>query len=248
MSGFFFAAAIVLWTVLFDRERSTVRWRQWFFGSVLGALPLIPWALYALEHPFGQSMSAGWDEILQFKFWAFWFTDPLGLHLGNPLGLLRGLSNWEQISDFVRYPVIYGQATYLCGLAHLALVGCAGAILIRFLLRLDWKNQGRSSWIGRSSDTAFLQSAGFFGCGILLTLTGVVIRRYYMAVTFPLEFLFWIRMAKPETRWGHRLLFCLWFAELVVSANFVGYVHVNEGAPLGDYGKAYHRIISEVKH
>jgi len=38
------------------------------------------------------------------------FTDPLGLHLGNPLGLLLCSSLWSQ-SDFVCYPVLNGHAT-----------------------------------------------------------------------------------------------------------------------------------------
>lgn len=255
MSGFFFSAAIFLWTVLFDRNRSQnspaflnhTKWKFWFLGSVLGSLPLIPWFLYVIQHPVGGAISTGWGEAIQLKFWTFWFTDPLGLHLGNPLGILRGNSHWDQISDFVRYPILFGHATYLTGIAHLAAAVCAIWILGRGASSL-WRN--RRFWkeiaIGKESETAFLQNATFWACGILLTLTGVMIRRYYMAVTFPLEFICLIRMAKPHTRVGRVLLTVLWISECTISANFVGYIHVNEGSISGDYGKAFHLINSKV--
>jgi hypothetical protein len=256
MSGFFLAFALFLWTLFFDRfeklRLQVVEWRYWFLGSVLGALPLIPWVIYIFQHPIQQSMSAGWNEMIQFKYWAFWFTDPTGLHLGNPLGLLRGQSNFTQISDFIRYPIIQGHATYLTGVAHgVAAISVAYIFArgLRNLFQVGPLTQGRrwfDVWVGRESQTAFVQNAALWGCGILMTITGVVIRRYYMAVTFPLEFICLIRMAKPETTWGRRSLIALWMAELVISANFVGYIHVNQGSLQGDYGAAY-RVIKNCK-
>jgi hypothetical protein len=249
MSGFFFAAALFLWTAFFDRK--SANWKGWFLGSVSGALPLIPWVLYAVSHPIGGRMSAGWSEITQLKYWTFWFTDPTGLHLGNPLGLLRGESNWAQISDFVRYPLWEGHATYLNGLAHLVALGATLLLFSRGLFGIwaNWKKDGVSlcsMFIGkhsrRDSQTSFVQNSALWGCGILLTVTGVVIRRYYMAVTFPLEFICLIRMARPDTKTGNKILVSLWLAELFMSATFVGYIHVNEGSVAGDYGKAYHLL------
>lgn len=251
MSGFFFAAALFIWTALFDKNHGlrlrVTEWRYWFLGSLLGALPLIPWFIYILQHPIGQSMSSGWREMVQLKYWVFWITDPTGLHLGNPLGLLRGPSHWHQISDFVRYPVISGQATYLTGVAHVLAFGSTLWIFVRGLKSLWSKHRSsRESWkqtfIGKSSETAFLQNAALWGCGFILTITGVVIRRYYMTVTFPLEFIWLIRLAGPQTRTGRNLLITLWIAELFISANFVGYIHVNQGSTQGDYGPAYHLI------
>ena len=223
-----------------------IKWKAWFFGSVLGSLPLIPWFIYVIQHPLSQSMTQGWKEIIQFKYWTFWLTNPLGLHLGNPLGLLRGPSQWDQISDFVRYPLIEGQATYINGLAHLGAAVVAIWILIRGVRSFykRWQNQKRLSplVIGTESNTAFVQNSILIGCGLLLTLTGVMIRRYYMAVTYPLEFIFLARMAGPDTKTGQRLLGALWLCELIISANFVGYIHVNQGSVWGDYGKAYHLV------
>jgi hypothetical protein len=116
MSGFFLAGALWLWTLLF--KRSSVAWKAWFFGSILGVLPLIPWLQYLIQHPVDHAVSVGWEEMVQLKYWVFWITDGIGLHLGNPLGVLRGNSHWDQLSDFVRYPLIQGHATYLTGVAH----------------------------------------------------------------------------------------------------------------------------------
>src|SRR2546429_592219 len=43
-AGMFLTAGFGLWAFLFDRQR--VCWRWWLPGSVLGALPLIPWFHY----------------------------------------------------------------------------------------------------------------------------------------------------------------------------------------------------------
>lgn len=257
MSGFFFSAALFLWTVFFDPYRNKesnpedishpkTAWKLWFLGSVIGALPLIPWLVYVIQHPIHEAINAGWNEVSQLKYWVFWFTDPLGLHLGNPLGLLRGQTNWEQISDFVRYPILLGYPTYLVGLAHLLIALAAAFLSLRFVFYLFHnKKHWISLTIGRGSDTAFLQNSAFWACGLLLTLTGVVIRRYYMTVTFPLEFIFLVGVAQPGTKLGRRILTLLWICEFFISAHFVGYIHVNQGSIYGDYGQAYHVIHPE---
>jgi hypothetical protein len=232
MSGFFFSAALFLWTLIW--ERKSVQWRFWFLGSVIGSLPLIPWAIYAWEHPIHHAMTAGWNEILQFKFWVFWITDPLGLHLGNPLGLLRGPSQWDQISDFVRYPVLAGNATYLTGVAHLLILVGAIWIYARAF-------QTRFATLRSNNSSSFLVLSAFFGFGILMTATGVMIRRYYMAVAFPLEFIFLVQLVRPLDQLRSRgVLAMIWVCQLIISINFVVYIHVNQGSTQGDYGPAYH--------
>jgi hypothetical protein len=257
MSGFFLAGGFFTWTLLFStpEKRRSVRWRYWFLGSVIGALPLLPWLQYLLAHPTPTSVASGWGEAMQLKYWVFWISGAFGLHLGNTLGLLIGDSQWEQLSDFVRYPVIGGHATYLVGLAHVGIV-CAMAWLtinlVRYLenhLRLNWR-KWRDQFIGRESEAAFAQDAVFWGSGILMTLTNVNIRRYYMSVVFPFEFLWLTRaalrnntaQAEPP---GRRWLAFLWACQLVVSAGFVHYIHLNQGSPKGDYGDAYHVVISK---
>ncbi len=253
MSGFFFAAALAIWTFFFDRRPlhkadllwKPVCWSGWFAGSTIGALPLIPWALEVMRNPVGHSVLGDWKEMIQLRFWVFWLTDPIGISLGNPLGVSKGNSQWVQIADFLRYPLWNGEPTYLVGLAHGLAIGLWSVILGLGLLRL-WRGRFdlEGSFIGRSSWTAFVQNATFWSCGFLLTLTGVSIRRYYLCVTFPLEFILLVRWANPLTIAGRRILISLWICELVISANFISYIHRNQGAPLGDYGPAY-RVIKD---
>lgn len=242
MSGFFLAAGLFVWTGLFTSsvKRTGINWKYWFFGSVVGALPLIPWFWYIVTHPVNHAVTTGWGEAIQLKYWVFWLTDSLGLHLGNPLGLLRGPSHWDQLSDFVRYPVVSGHATYLVGIAHAGALVAAVLVFGRGMAGI-WRRRFElgSVVIGRDSPTAFVQNSALWACGILMTLTGIMIRRYYMTVTFPLEFIFLARMAGPETRSGHRLLLVLWICQLVMSAGFVHYIHVNQGSTMGDYGQGY---------
>ena len=258
MSGFFLAGAFFIWTLLHEliykpAPGQRTNWKAWFVGSLIGTVPLIPWLLNVLERPLGGSMTSGWNEAIQLKYWVFWITDSLGLHLGNPLGLMRGSSLWHQISDFVRYPLINGHASYLNGVAHLAILLIAiwifGTSLIGFAIRQGFFNRislqelffpkGPRAWVAIT--------AALWGCGLLLTLTTVNIRRYYMMVTFPLEFvwlIFLVFRERPAAN-ARALLAVLWVAQLFISANFVGYIHVNEGSLQGDYGPAYHVLMKQ---
>ncbi len=263
MAGFFVAAGLALWTLI--RDRRGVRWSAWFGGSALGALPLLPWLKLALAAKRGGSITA-LSEPLQFKYWAFWITDTLGLHLGNPLGLSRG-GALAQISDFNRYPLIGGEPTYLVALAHGAIVVLAlalvlGAIVALYRRRpqgLLWelfKQYPRQLWgvlrhlPSRSSVISSTQLAGqgiFLVAGILLTVTCINIRRYYLCATFPFEAILlaaFALFAFGERR-GRSWLAALWIAQAIVSACFVNYVHVNQGAPAGDYGDAYHVVMEK---
>ncbi len=241
MSGFFFAFALAAWTFFADRARP--RWRPWLAGSFLGALPLIPWVVHLATFSSGNAIFRGWEEAAQLKFWVFWLTDPIGLHLGNPLGVHHGNSMLQQLGDFVRYPLLGGQPTYGLGAAHVAIAGIAAALWIRALLalffradRMPWRD-----WLrGGGSETGLLLRAAGIGYGALLTLATLKIYRFYLIVTFPLEFV-WLAgagLSKPAS--GRVLLAALVVLELVVSIGFLGYVHVNEGALGGDYGGAYH--------
>jgi hypothetical protein len=260
MAGFFSAAALVIFTVASERHlrNSKTKWKAWFVGSCLGALPLLPWFAHLFDHPTGQPLSSGLGEVLQFKFWVFWVTDALGLHLGNPLGLNQGTSLWGQISDFARYPVIAGHATWFCGAAHAVALAAGLLIIVPSLVSLlagvlRRFTMPRPKFIQVTSDTELAQRSMLWGFGGLLTITGVNIRRYYMAAAFPFEALWLSRLALDQVAHrrahcnerrtaGRWLLAALWIAQLVISADFVGYIHVRGGALEGDYGEAYHVV------
>ncbi len=109
-----------------------------------------------------------------------------------------------------------------------------------------WRRRGEQRRPRLHDSTALAIGAAMWGFGILLTLCGVRIHRHYLLVSFPLEFLWLARMALPPApcprdvqRQGRAALAALVVLELALSASFLGYLHVNGGAPRGDYGIAY---------
>ncbi|HAR41097.1 MAG TPA: hypothetical protein DCS07_00435 [Bdellovibrionales bacterium] len=258
MSGFFLAGGFFVWTLLHEAvykpaPLTRTHWKAWFIGSAVGAIPLIPWFLAVLKRPMGGAMTSGIGEAIQLKYWVFWITDSLGLHLGNPLGLMRGSSLWHQISDFVRYPIINGHPSYLTGVAHFAILALAlwifGTALVGFFIRNGFFNRQalREIFFPKGPMAWVAISAALWGCGLLLTGTTVNIRRYYMMVTFPLEFVWlaYLVLRERPVANARAILGVLWCAQLFISANFVGYIHVNEGSLQGDYGPAYHVLMKQ---
>jgi hypothetical protein len=146
--------------------------------------------------------------------------------------------------------LINGRATYLCGAAHLLALLSGAWIIITGLYRRGkqlFSRDAKLQWLfaRKVSQTAFAQKSALWGFGILLTATRVNIRRYYMRASFPFEQIWLVRVAlshNPNRRAGRIALVLLWIAQLFISAQFVGYIHVNQGSLQGDYGEAYHVI------
>ncbi len=243
MSGFFFAAALAGWVLLFDRRNTN--WKGWFTGSVIGALPLLPWIHYwATEHHGGKPLTAGFQEAIQLKFWVFWITDSLGLHVGHQLGVLRGPRITDQIGDFLRYPLWNGQPTYVMAVAHLLLIAAGLAIVIRACLKIRLRPFSRTA-IGGESQTDLTRNGLLLGYGGLLTGATIWVRRYYLIITFPFE---WVALAQlalgrstltVDRRYGRLALVLLLLSNLLISLGVLHYVHVNGGALQGEYGPSY---------
>jgi hypothetical protein len=237
LSGFFFAAGVAGWAFLFDRPR--VAWRSWLGGSVLGALPLLPW-LHALAAggPAG-TVHHHWAHVLEGKFWVRWLGEPFGLSVEYALE--------DDFGDFLSCPHIGGQPTYLVAVVHGLVVVLAGAVLVRAAW-LIWRQrrQGRDFWLGKGSPTAFTLAAAFGGFGICLTASGMPIPRHYLLILFPLGFVWLARavLVQPGRPgdvwgWGRGCLAGLWLAQLLITVSFLGYVHVNQRPIRGDYGIPY---------
>jgi hypothetical protein len=237
-AALFLAAGFALWGLLYDRRR--VAWRWWLGGSALGALPLVPWLCYVCgelgANPIGQRR---WTHLFEFKFWLRWLTEPFGISLHYALG--------QDFADFLSYPVLGGQPTYLIGVLH-GLIGLAAAGLVGWLGWRLWRQRGRwgALWVGRESQTAFTQNACLWGFGLLFTASLLPIHRHYMVTTFPLMFLWLARaaLAHRGALWGgltsgRTFLVGLWAAQFLVSAGFLAYVHVNQRPIRGDYGLPY---------
>ena len=265
MSGFFSAFAIFLFTLGYERVNHESRasgaprahWQAWVLGSTLASLPLLPWGYYVWTHPVTDAVSRGWQEMVQLKFWVFWISDPWGLHLGNTLGVYLGPHQWDQLSQFFKEPRFFSQPTYLAAAAHLVLIGLLVATfgsMVRRVKMFPTTLTAVRDWLFPAAPLARATRALIFGFGIFLTLTGVWLRRYYLAVSFPLEFTALVALVvaafgrnREQTSRSRQVLALIWLCQLVISASFVGYVIREGGSPAGDYGISYERVVTAEK-
>jgi hypothetical protein len=229
MSAFLIAAVLFLWTLLFARQN--VRWLGWLLGSVLGALPLIPCLPFLFEAAREPVAPLSWEYALQLQYWRTWIFDGLGLDLAYSLR--------EHFRDFLAYPLIGEKSTGLVAVAHLLLFGMGlflagnGAVVL-------WKRRGqwRELLTGGDSPTRLSVMASLLGCGLLVSLSGIYVHRHYLIVLFPLTYVGLALLALAAPR-GRFVLATVCVLQLFLSICFLGYIHVNQGAPRGDYGVAY---------
>jgi hypothetical protein len=216
----------------------SVHWRSWATGTLVGALTLLPWAWHLVEfgtaarqHSYlgvflGHNTFGSW-------FWILWATGALGLGMSYSLGV-------SEFVVFLKYPVVLLRPTYGIAAAHVISLA-VGAWL---LLTRAWQGRVRgSTWrrtlLGTGEPSDQLLRAGLYGLGLMLTAIGSPIHRHYLIVTFPLPWLWLARQMRTATRHWNYLLASLWLSELVISAGFLYYIHVNHGAPSGDFGATY---------
>jgi len=224
MSGFFFAAAVFAWTLYRERR---LQWGSWLTGSLLGAIPLIPWLRYVLTvPPEGTGTMSFWWTFYP-KYWAYWVSDPLGM------GLTYSLKT-KTFLDFIRYPLVGEIGTYLVALLHVVIVGTGLLMVVSWL-----KNRRGSSKTPDPPETWIALTAVLVVTGILMSLSRVELFRHYLIVTFPLEWVWLAWLGLWDKRWGHRYLMVLWIAQLLLTASFLLFLHLNHGDVLGDYGVGY---------
>jgi hypothetical protein len=243
MGGFFFAAGFVAWALLFDRKR--VAWGSWSAGSLLGSLPLLPWLLYLVNDWGSQPLKhKSWRHIVEGKFWSRWLLEPLGFGLDYSLQ--------RDYFDFLTWPRIGDQPTYLVGLLHALALG-AGLWIFVGALRSLWSKHRMAnpvaSGVDRArpprSETGFTLAAAFWGYGLLLTFSCLPLHRHYMVIVYPFELLWLARLAlgSPASplarlRAGRRLLAGLCLCQALLAAAFLGYIHTHARID-GDYGVPY---------
>ncbi len=134
MSGFFLAASLLFFTVFLAPRFSVYRkvhWPGWFLGSVLGAIPLIPWLQYAFSFH-GTVHGVYWRNMLSVNYWYYWLTDVLGVGLNFSLG--------QHFKEFLQIPWVAA--------AHL-LIGLAAAAIFYFAVR-RWIKGQKPSFKGES--------------------------------------------------------------------------------------------------
>jgi hypothetical protein len=185
-------------------------------------------------------MGAGrWFHLFEFKFWSRWIKEPLGFGLDYVLG--------DNFEDFLRYPLLDGRPSYLVWLLQWLITVSGGILLLGAAWRLCKQRRRLANLaIGSHSPTAFTQNAALWGFGILLTASGLYVHRHYLAVTFPLQFVWLARLALAQTERlarslnvGRILLLTLCLSQFLLTAHFLEYIHLNQGAKNGDYGLCY---------
>jgi len=139
-------------------------------------------------------------------------------------------------------PLVRGRPTWVIAGVHLVLL-LSVAVVFALAARALWRRKGewRDLWVGSSSETAFTQSAALWGFGILLTLAMMGVARHYLIVAFPLNLLWFARLALVHPVVGRRLLLLCGAAQLVIAFGFLSYVHTYGGAEDGDYGVSFSR-------
>ena len=126
MSGFFLQGALVLFTLTATfrwKESTRTRWGAWLIGSIVGAIPLWPWALNLLRAESG--FSRDWIATLVPRAPYNWLIDSLGV---NTSYIYHPESLW-----FLGEPRIGGVPTYGMAIAHAALIAIALFCLVRWL-------------------------------------------------------------------------------------------------------------------
>lgn len=133
--------------------------------------------------------------------------------------------------EFLRWPYVGSVPTYLMaaatGVAFLATGLCV------------WAGRRRLAGMARpgGTGTGALLGAALIPYGVLLTLTPLTMHRHCLIAVFPLPFVWvaWLSLAGDPRR-SRRWLAALVVTQLTLSAGLLHYIHVNGGAPQGDFG------------
>ena len=241
MSGFFFAFGLFLFSLIYDYyNKGKFKWQYWIAGSIIGSISMIPWLRMMFESD--QSTTLAFKHIFQFNFFLYWLIDSLGL---NIMYSLRS-EFWE----FIKLPIVFGIPTYGIAIVHLFLVGIAGFILKRIIDYIKRSFSLYKSSKLKSRLTLNLNTTDFYllsillGLGICMSLSGLTIHPHYLIVAFPFSYIFIAKLVYKRKK----LMLSIIIAQLIITISFLVFIHINEGAPDGDYCKTYKSQIENTEN
>lgn len=229
----FLSIAVLVWTLISDRK--VERWMWWLWGSVLGALPALPWLLQLSG---GHGPGKGWRWPIA-TFFSRWVMQPFGLGVDYVLGR-------KQILEFLQGPWIGGQPTCLLAVVHILLAALLAAALGRSLwrMRTSGRFSARGFFIGGESSAVMINASlwGYGGLLTALTVAGAGSHRHYLIVLAPILHL-WaatlVLSAGERLRGqGRALLLALCLLQAVVSVELIRYIHATQIID-GDYGPTW---------
>jgi hypothetical protein len=240
MSGFFYAAGLFVFTIIYDAITKTkTRWLWWIIGSAIGSIGLIPWITYIYNHPSPTSLH--WSHLLQFSFYPYWFIDAHGL---NIMYSIR-----KEFWELIKMPYIFNIPTYLVAVVHLFLVGVGCYSLKRIYLYVKHKiiplktKQSIINYIKNLTLLEFYLFSILLGLGVFMNFSGIITFQHYLIVGFPFSYLFLSKILSKKKK----LLIGVITAQAIITIAFLFYVHINNGVINGDYGKTYQSQQETVK-
>ncbi len=229
MTGFFYAAAVLIGTALFARK--SARWRAWLAGSAWGVIPAFAWLSYVwvrrsdlLDH------ASTFPRVLSgFDFFRMAFDISLSQTAEFNIG--------SYFHEYLAYPVLLGVSTQGVHGARFCLY--AIGILALVVASVATLRKLGDSAARRSLTDSHLCLFNAALAGILMSASGVPNSPHHHLMVFPLAYL-WIPMAViaylPRPRiW----LAAVWMGSAVCTLAFLQFIHQHCGAPNADYGVAY---------
>lgn len=229
------AVALAVWTAFHDRK--AFPWRGWVAGSLVGALPAIPWLLQLLRRGTGAHIHLTAPSA---SFYMRWFAQFFGYGAQYTLG-------GKAFGDYLAGPQLDGLASHALLALQIVLGGAALLVLIRVGLIVLGKGRMplRTLLLGDSPETVLI-TAAFWGYGGLLTVItffGAGSYRHYMIVITPIMAL-WTAMAViwacQRARWagGRTILATLVVCQALMSVGLLAYIH-QRGVIPGEFGASW---------
>jgi hypothetical protein len=222
LSVAFLAAAIAIWTLLYDR--AAFPWKGWLLGNVLGASSALPWLFEMLRHWDGAGLK--WRRPIP-GFFLRWVTQPFGFGIEYTLGPTHML-------DYLAGPLVAGGPSYLLALVHVILAALLLFVWLQAIraVRIDGWPEPHAVFFGQNSEMVLITATlwGYGGILTLLTMAGVGSNRHYLIVTAPLMAL-WAALAvfysdRSPDRWRARaVLVALCIGQAMLSAGLIEYIH-----------------------
>lgn len=242
MSGFIYALAFILCDRALKKNSKIVTHSvSWFQGSILGALPLLPWIKYALHENHASIAETGLRlPSLNPHYWVVWASEAFGLHFGKIVGLKVGGPFYQQLKSLWQFPLLSPLQPSWIGLllnASVLLIALFLAVLI--FIKIPRTFRAIRLRVPRSQTLLAIGIAAAV-YGLLLTASVQQVHRFYLLVTFPLIFVSTaglICWAYPKK--AIPTFFTLIVLEALTSFHFLAYIHDRGGAPEGDYGLSF---------
>jgi hypothetical protein len=217
------AGAIAVWTLGCDRAEFP--WKPWLAGSIVGALPALPWLIDMLGN--AGDLPARWRGPNP-TYFLRWATQPFGFGLQYSLGP-------TDFRAFLETPQIAGIPIWLIGALHLVL----GALMLLAFVRaaaglrktVPPRRLLYSVFLGRDRETVLI-GAALWGYGTLLTLLTIGrlnANRHYLVIVMPIMALWCARLvfagdAKSAYRQARIILATLCLVQLALSASVLLYI------------------------